>query len=341
MSKVFFEAADLFSARRPGEGLLQGPVSAVPGRVPSSIRRTSHIDVLRPHGIPGDLLMVGGGRDLKTAESGHGATLREGSMRLDISMPEQKVQSISAGGVEGNVQDLAGANIFGGFRRNLAAVATGADAGSVGFSLLDDVPVATVIASYVPFAAGAVTAADRASFIQRLGVCQGWKEGGTVETSLAGTGRVPVHPGLPAPPLLKVPGDPLAWHINEPPEPGSVRRLRRLDVWLDGDVIVDAMFRDTHASAHGREQVIHEYLLRARADPVSLRILAITAEPRVLPYQECPTVAQSAERLIGECLTGLRRRVAVEFSGVSTCTHLNDMLRSLGDIPYLLELLRS
>jgi DUF2889 family protein len=105
-------------------------------------------------------------------------------------------------------------------------------------------------------------------------------------------------------------------------------------------VIIDAMFRDTHADAHGREQVIHEYGLQARADPVSLRILAITAEPRVLPYQECPTVAQSAERLIGESLTGLRCRVAVEFSGVSTCTHLNDMLRSLGDIPYLLELLR-
>lgn len=120
-----------------------------------------------------------------------------------------------------------------------------------------------------------------------------------------------------------------------------MRRLRRLDVWLDGDVIADAMFRDTHADAHGREQVIHEYRLRARADPVSLRILDVAAEPRVLPYPECPTVAQSAERLVGESLTGLRRRVAVEFSGVSTCTHLNDMLRSLGDIPYLLELLRS
>jgi hypothetical protein len=341
MSKVFFEAAGLFSARGAGEGIPQGPVPAVPGRVPSSIRRTSHIDVLRPHGIKGDLLMVGGGRDLKTAESGHGATVGEGSMRLEISMPEQKVQSISAGGVEGKMQDLAGANIFGGFRRNLAAVAAGADDGSVGFTLLDDVPVATVIASYVPFAAGAVTAADRASFVQRLGVCQGWKEGGTVETSLAGTGSVPVHPGPPAPPLLMVPGDPLAWHIDEPPKSGSVRRLRCLDVWLDGDVIVDGMFRDTHADDHGRERVIHEYRVRATADPVSLRILAITADPRVLPYQECPTVAQSAERLIGESLTGLRRRVAVEFSGVSTCTHLNDMLRSLGDIPYLMELLRS
>jgi hypothetical protein len=341
MSNVFFEAADLFSARRAGENILQSPVPTVPGRVPSSIRRTSHIDVLRPHGISGDLLMVGGGRDLKTAESGHGAAVREGSMRLEISMPALKVRSVSAGGIEGKVQDLAGANVFGGFRRNLAAVAAGSDQGSVGLSLLDDVPVAAVIASYVPFAAGAVTAADRASFVQRLGVCQGWKEGGTVDISLAGTGSVPVHPGPQAPPLLKVPGDPLAWHIDEPPEPGSVRRLRRLDVWLDGDVIVDGMFRDTHSDTHGRERVIHEYRLRARVDPVSLRILAITAEPRVLPYQECPSVAQSAERLIGESLTGLRRRVAVEFSGVSTCTHLNDMLRSLGDVPYLLELLRS
>lgn len=73
----------------------------------------------------GDLLMVGGGRDLKTAESGHGTAVREGSMRLEISTPALKVQSVSAGGVEAKVQDLAGANIFGGFRRNLAAVAAG------------------------------------------------------------------------------------------------------------------------------------------------------------------------------------------------------------------------
>lgn len=152
MSKVFFEAADLFSARQAGEDFQQGPVTTVPGRVPSSIRRTSHIDVLRPHGITGDLLMVGGGRDLTTSEPGHGAPVRNGSMRLEISTtPEHRVQSISAGGVEGNVQDLIGANIFGGFRRSLAAVATGSDAGSVGLSLLDDAPVATVVAGYVPF----------------------------------------------------------------------------------------------------------------------------------------------------------------------------------------------
>jgi hypothetical protein len=52
----------------------------------------------------------------------------------------------------------------------------------------------------------------------------------------------------------------------------------------------------------------------------------------VLPYIECPDAAASAGRLTGMSVAELRRRVRQELTGISTCTHLNDLLRSLADI---------
>jgi hypothetical protein len=46
----------------------------------------------------------------------------------------------------------------------------------------------------------------------------------------------------------------------------------------------------------------------------------------------------SAGRLAGSPVAGLRQHVRDRFLGTSTCTHLNDTLRSLEDIPALLEL---
>ena len=54
--------------------------------------------------------------------------------------------------------------------------------------------------------------------------------------------------------------------------------------------------------------------------------------PRVLPYVECPSAAASAARLAGQDLDALRERVRADFVGTTTCTHLNDLLRSLEDV---------
>jgi hypothetical protein len=70
-----------------------------------------------------------------------------------------------------------------------------------------------------------------------------------------------------------------------------------------------------------------------------LRVTWIEATPRVLPWIECPWAAASATRLSGESVAGLRRLVRDGFHGVETCTHLNDMLRSLADIVPLAALL--
>jgi hypothetical protein len=110
-----------------------------------------------------------------------------------------------------------------------------------------------------------------------------------------------------------------------------------MDIWTEGgDVLVDCFFRDSHQRADGPETIVHEYTLHVAVDPDSMLIRSCAAGVGALPWPECPSAAASAHRLVGTPLTDLRQRVRAEFVGPSTCTHLNDTLRSLADVPALL-----
>jgi hypothetical protein len=87
----------------------------------------------------------------------------------------------------------------------------------------------------------------------------------------------------------------------------------------------------------GAETIVHEYVVGVVVDGHDLRVLESSATPRVLPWFECPEAAGSAERLVGRPLDGLRAGVRAEFLGASTCTHLNDALRALEDVPALVR----
>jgi hypothetical protein len=82
----------------------------------------------------------------------------------------------------------------------------------------------------------------------------------------------------------------------------------------------------------GIETIVHEYSFTGTVDPETLQVLDARAPPRVLPYVECADAASSGGLLAGMSVADLRRRVRQEFTGVSTCTHLNDLLRSLADV---------
>jgi hypothetical protein len=111
-----------------------------------------------------------------------------------------------------------------------------------------------------------------------------------------------------------------------------VRRRRRIDLTVGRALTVDAMFRDSHFDGDGNESAVHEYGLRAEIDTETLLLTELEATPRVLPYIECPRAAASALRLVGFPLAEVRDRVRAELVGTSTCTHLNDLLRSLEDV---------
>jgi hypothetical protein len=57
--------------------------------------------------------------------------------------------------------------------------------------------------------------------------------------------------------------------------------------------------------------------------------------PRVLPYGECPLAVTYVGALTGLPLSELRGAVLERLRGPLGCTHLNDMLRALADVPAL------
>ena len=135
--------------------------------------------------------------------------------------------------------------------------------------------------------------------------------------------------------------DPDAWHSLPPMLRDGMRRARRIDVARDDVVHVDVFFRDSLMGRGGIETAVHEYTLAATVDPDTMTVLTCRAEPRVLPWRECPEAVGSAGRLVGMSVRDLRPELRTQLVGPSTCTHLNDVLRGLEDVARLTELLPS
>ena len=130
--------------------------------------------------------------------------------------------------------------------------------------------------------------------------------------------------------------DELAWHGHASPADVTMRRARRIDVWVTGPVLhLDAFFQDSSTVPEGGRQSIHEYTLTAEADLESRILRSVTPVPRVLPYDECPLAVRNVWALTGLPLSELRAAVLERLRGPLGCTHLNDMLRALADVPGL------
>jgi hypothetical protein len=144
----------------------------------------------------------------------------------------------------------------------------------------------------------------------------------------------------PDAPTLESVDDPVGWHPMAPLPPEGMRRRRRIDVGptdTDGTSAFETHFRDSHVDPDGIERVVHEYLVRGRVDEELGTITEIESEARVLPWFECPGALGSAQRVVGVPLHDLRQTIRSEFTGLSTCTHLNDTLRALAVLAPLLD----
>lgn len=328
------------------------PVRAVPVRAPGSIRRTSSIDTIRPDGLKKASVVTGRARDLLTDRHGAATVLGETTLRARLAPGGliEEAESTPPTALAGLLQST----VRSGFRGLLAReLADQHDECTLLYLLLDDLPGATLVSGYaiqrsgslgdlVPPESGATNDAERRRALAALfrsDVCAGWADEATLMTTIRTEGEVPVPMGPPAP-SLETPGDPHAWHPMPPLAPHGMRRCRRLDLvapagssgWL-----VDGHFRDSHFDEEGRESVLHEYTVAGEIDPVAGRVRSMTAEARVLPWTECPGAVASARRLAGMPVGDLREQVRRELVGRTTCTHLNDTLRSLADLSALVS----
>jgi hypothetical protein len=310
------------------------PSSAALTRLGPSIRRTSHID-MHVQGNGREVILDGAARDIATTSADSDVV---GSATVSAHLDHEALLiSLELDPVTNPVEPLLGRQVGPGFREAVhSAFADDVAAGTPLALLLDDLPVAALISGYARLYTGDIPG-DEAAMFMKSDICSGWRSDGTMLVSVRAGGGVPVTIGPSAPTIADdMALDHLGWHAIGQLPPGSMRRRRLVDVRDFDDVWnVQAMFRDTHVDATGTETVLHEYTLTARVDRETGVFTECAAVPRVLPWVECPVAASSADRLVGQPVAEVRNFVKSDLRGVSTCTHLNDLLRSLGDVPSL------
>jgi hypothetical protein len=309
------------------------PVASTPPRPPGSVRRTTTIDQRR--GEPGQPQeVVACGRDLRTLADGTSGVVDQVSLHAVVD-GLGTVTAIESDPPEPRLGALVGGHVSKGLRARVDELLPDhADAATVLHQLLDDLPMATLISGY-----GA--AREREDWVlppqaaeRMTDLCAGWADGATMLAVLERSDIFPIPIGPPAPDLQPA-DDPLAWHALPPMAPRSVRRRRRLDLVAGEPLVLDVHFRDSHLGADGLEDVLHEYALAATLDPGILTVRAATPTAHVLPWPECPGALASAARIVGAPVRTLRQTVATDFRGTATCTHLNDVLRSVAGVSAL------
>jgi hypothetical protein len=315
------------------------PVEGTVGRAPGSIRRTTTIDTRRPDGLDGLASMIGVARDLWTDPGGIAIETARRGLMATVHPPTRELLSLTCAPARPSADAVIGVSVASGFRGKLLATDPAlATEEPLLFALLDDLPGAALVSGYAFLRADRVSDEHRGRWEAAVDICAGWAEGTTMVSAIRTTGRNPVPMGPPAPPVVD-PGDAVGWHPMVDPGPHGTRRMRRIDLSpsrADGHHDVDAFFRDSHWDDDERQTVIHEYTVRAVVDPDAGKVVEISAAPDVLPWMECPAAIDSAQRLNGRTFTDLRQWVRAELIGTTTCTHLNDTLRSLGDLESLL-----
>lgn len=316
------------------------PTRSTPARRPNSVRRTTSMDMTRAPGTLDPVSLSGRGRDVVTGGDGTGRVHRTAGLSATVEMMTRVVRAIETDPPVAAAARLVGAPAMGGFRAAADAAIPELRAGrDLLYTLLDDVPGCTLISGHALGASGELDAV-RTGYLPTADQCAGFVTGGLLMSSFqAGE---PVNATGPDAPDLTDAADPLAWHETGDLPVHGMRRARRIDVAAvpgGQDVAVDAMFRDTYVRADGVVTILHEYTLAVTVERASGVIRSSCATPRVLPWQECPGAVRSAAQITGMTLPQLHSRVRHELHGTGTCTHLNDLLRSVADAGSLIDLL--
>jgi hypothetical protein len=291
-----------------------------------------------PDGLGTDLHLKGRARDLLTPIDAEPSVVNEADLYA-VTGRERDIKRIEADPAPDALERLVGSRAGGNLRKAIATELPEESAnGTPLHLLLDDLAGSTLISGFVfvrwldhlPEMREHFT---KAPMRQMVDICSGFQSG---SSALRPDGSIIHNQNTAYPGPLADPNDPLGWHeLDEPPVP-AMRRARRIDVWDEnGTLGIDAMFRDSAWDPDGRELVVHEYQLLGEADRASGVLLSVTAVPRVLPYAECPGAAPNASWMAGTELRAMRTEVLARLQKTDCCTHLNDALRSLAEVPVL------
>ncbi|HWF16157.1 MAG TPA: DUF2889 domain-containing protein [Acidimicrobiales bacterium] len=315
------------------------PVETPPARRPGSVRRTSTMLMYWPGGFGSELHLKGRARDLLTPDQGDPAVLAASDL-LAVTGRQRDVQRIESDPAYEPLQRLVGCRAGGNLRSAIAQELPDlVEAGTPLHLLLDDIAGATLISGFTYFRWADAVPGMRERMGQgpksdMRGICSGFRDGSSAlfpDGSLRG-----VSSNTPVSPSLHDPADPDGWHRRDEAPEINMCRARRIDVWESGDHLeFDAMFRDTCSVPEGPDVVLHEYQIIGTADRATGVLERVDAVPRVLPYPECPLAADNSSRMVGTELRAMRTEVLGQLRSIDCCTHLNDGLRSLAEVPVL------
>lgn len=315
------------------------PIGPSPLRRPGSIRRTTTIDTHWPDGYGMPMAMEGRARDLLSLADGTCAVVAAGGFSVLASV-QREIMTIQVDPQLSAAQYLVGVRAGGASRRTLAAV-LGEFEGTPLYQLLDDFPGASLVANWIwsQWPQDALTAFRRGPGPEMEGVCTGFATGSSALTSDAIGSRDNRNSARVASQVN--PADLQGWHPFMAQAGPAMRRSRRLDLFADGDLLcADLGFQDSGSTPDGGRAAVHEYTVSATVDPHTMTLVSLRADPRVLPYPECPGAVANIARVVGQPVAALRQNVPGLLPGILGCTHLNDILRSLSDVPVLARFLR-
>ncbi len=318
-----------------------GPAIPTPLRRVGSVRRTSTIDAT----WEGDarstpMHLLGRSRDLLTPSDGSAPRVLAEDVMNAIALPDRTISAISTIPPRANLDALT--HLKGGLRAKI--VETFPDevaSGTPLYLLMDDLSGATLVSGFAFTHWGdtktLITMDEldpevKARKLKMVNICAGFQEGAS---ALGADGPPALHAIQPVP-NLPIAEDPFAWHELVEVDEVSARRSRRIDVWREGnEYVVDSFFQDSGTSPSGQRIAVHEYTIAARVDAATGIVNAIKAVPQVLPFVECPMATLAVHRLIGQPIREFRSKVNELLPGIDGCTHMNDALRALAEVPVL------
>lgn len=317
-----------------------------PPRRPGSIRRTTSIDSHWPEGLGQPWIMTGTARDIITPDKGGVPTeLATGTFRIKAS-PNREIMEIAITPDHPRAQDMVGVRA-GGASRDALAATLGDLRGTPTYQLLDDFAGASLVAAWIwsqwtedwigqRFPDGGKGLVEHRQ--RMMNICTGFAEGASsLEFKSAESSTHTTHNEVPS---LVDPDDPQGWHAMPEQQGPQKRRARRIDLWrAEGLIRFDVGFQDSGSNPRGTRSAIHEYRIHGEVDPATGRLVSMQALPLILPFRECPGAAIKATRMIGHDVREFRTAVLETLPSTLGCTHLNDVMRALADVPALARLL--
>jgi DUF2889 family protein len=297
--------------------------------VPHRVIRASVLDVTPRRPLSFAAGITGRAVDtIEAAGTGDAEVIRTAEVQLTLDEDMRIAAFSSSAGDLGLVGQSAGR----GFRAALEPLrAAGAEQRLLA-RLLWDVPMFAQVAGQTALLDHDRARADLTLSRRGTDQCSGWRADGQMMQQVDGNGGVlvmPLGPERTTPSIAEpwLPGLGL-------PTPMATRRSRVLRVGArlpTGAYPVGVGFRDSYADPDAVHRALHEWDVHTEYGSDG-RFGAVSVDAGRLPWVECPVAGLSAGRLNGATPAEVDEALGSGFGGISTCTHLNDTLRSLVDI---------